>query len=440
MTTTLYKKTRTGKIQQWSIWTKEKGDSGFPEVWVEFGQVDGKKQSTYNVIKEGMNIGRSNETTPIIQANLEMERNIKVQLEEGYKITVEETQTTQTVDFAQRFLKNLCFYKPKNSIDESKIEKLEKAKRLINTVKRDGMMHIVRKTEQFGVEIYSRRMDLVTDKYPHLSKALESLPNDTILLGEIILDINGKDNFNSVSRICRSDTEKALERQKEFGNVSYYIFDVAFLNGTNCLQDTTYDKRLNSIIFLTTKINNKYIKAVERINKPHDEALAEVKSRKLEGLVVWDADGIMKDGEGFTFNGKAYRPNVLWKSKPKYEDDFIVRFDPDNGIGDYGNGKNKNKIKNVQIYQLDHDGKEIDLGKCGGGLTDDQRDFYTDSKKFPRVWKIEYDSIQPNTGALRFPVFNDDRTLIGDKEIGECLMSDTIKQAREQEVEEDESE
>jgi hypothetical protein len=146
----------------------------------------------------------------------------------------------------------------------------------------------------------------------------------------------------------------------------------------------------------------------------------------------------MQSGEDFTFNGKAYRPNILWKSKPKYEDDFIVRFDPDNGIGDYGNGKNKSKIKNVQIYQLDKNGKEVCLGKCGGGLSDEQRDFYTNTKLFPRVWRIEYDSVQPGTGALRFPVFNSDRTLSGDKSIDECYMSDSIKQAREQDNEEEE--
>ena len=44
---------------------------------------------------------------------------------------------------------------------------------------------------------------------------------------------------------------------------------------------------------------------------------------------------------------------------------------------------------------------------------------------------IKYDLIQPKTGALRFPRFDVDRTLIGDKEISECLLSDEIKLARQ---------
>lgn len=438
MKTTLYQKTRTGKIQQWSIWVEAKGDSGFPEVWVEYGQVGGKLSNTFDVIKTGVNIGKANETTPVEQARLEMERAITKQREEGYSNTIDEAEREQTIDFDKPLPKNLCLYKPKNSIEENKVAKLEKANKLIKTVKRDGMMHVVRNTKEFGAEIYTRRMDIATLGYPHLESAFNTLPNNTILLGEIILNINGKDNFNGVSQICRSDAEEAIRKQQTLGKVSYYVFDVAFHKGTNCLTTMPYKNRLALLDELVEDMNSDYVIAVERIDKPHNEALEEVKKRKLEGLVLWDADGIMASDEAFTFNGKAYRPNMLWKSKPKYEDDFIVRWNPKQEIGDYGNGKNKNKIKNVFLFQLDADGKEVYLGKCGGGLTDAQRDFYTDVDKFPRVWKVEYDSIQPNTGSLRFPVFKDDRTLIGDKSLDECMMSDAIKQAREQESENDE--
>lgn len=150
----------------------------------------------------------------------------------------------------------------------------------------------------------------------------------------------------------------------------------------------------------------------------------------MEGLVIYDRDGIMDPEDAFTFTGKANKPNVLWKSKPKYEDDFIVRYDPNIGIGDYGKGKLNGKLGKVFIYQL-QDGKEIFLGRCGGGLSEKQRDFYNDPKLFPRVWAIEYDSIQLKTGSPRFPVFNRDRTIDNDKVIEECLISDTILNARQ---------
>lgn len=426
MKTTLYQRTRTGKVQQWTIWVEPKGNSGHPEVWIEHGQVDGKKQLTHDIISEGVNIGKANETTPLQQATLTMGRKITKQKEKGYSEKIVEKKVSLSIPFP----KELCFYKPKNSIDDKKIAKLEASGDAVFTVKRDGMMHIVGRND-YKTEIYSRRMDEVSDKYPHLMKAFHNLPYNTILLGEMVLIKDDADDFNSVSRICRSDPDKAIERQDELGKLQYYIFDVAQHEGENLLTTRTYKDRLKIIHDIVNKLNSEYVLASEVINKPHKDALKEIQDRGLEGLVVWDAKGKMKDNEAYTMNGKAYRPNVLWKSKPKYEDDFIVRFDPENNIGEYGSGKNYGKVKSVHLYQLDESGQEVFLAKCGGGLSDEQRAFYTKTN-YPRVWRVEYDSIQPKTGSLRFPVFNADRTLIGDKTLEECLMSDAIKQARQE--------
>ena len=436
--TTLYKAARTGKIQQWTIWVEEAGDSGFPEVWIEHGQVKGKKQVTFDIIKEGVNIGKANETTALEQARLTLERKVTKQKEEGYFDTVDEAEEKQDISFDEPFPKQLCFYKPKNSIDDKKLVKLEKAGRAMYSEKEDGMMYVVRKSKKFGVEIYSRRMELETDKFPHLIEPFEKLADGVILLGEMTLPNydNHMKAFKDVSKICRSDTEKALNRQKEFGKVAYKIFDLAFYNHTNWLTSENYKSRYVQAELLAVMCDSEYIKTVKMLDMTHAEAMQYVKDNGIEGMVVWDAKGVMEDGAAYTFNGKAYRPNVLWKSKPKYEDDFIVRFDPANGIGEYGKGKNNGKIKSAFVYQL-QDGEEIHLGKCGGGLSDEQRDLYTDLSLYPRVWRVEYDAIQPKTGSLRYPVFNADRTLIGDKTMEECVMSDAIKQARNEENEDE---
>jgi hypothetical protein len=443
METILYKQTRTGKIQEWKIWVKDKGNSAYPEVWVSHGIVDGKKQQTYDIIDKGVNIGKANETSPLEQAKLTAERKITKQIEEGYKYTIEEAEVQQSIDFDKRFPKELCFYKPKNSIDQKKIDKLEKASRLIITKKEDGQMYIVRKSKLFGVEIYSRRMDLETEKFPHLVPLFNKLPYGTVLLGEMVL--TGYNNhiiaYKNVSKICRSDPEEAIRKQDMLGKTSYRIFDIAFFNYENWLTSKNYEKRYNKAVELAKQCkfeSNNYIKAVKKFDVNHTEAMQYAINNKAEGLVLWDSFDTMKDNDWATFNGKAYRPNVVWKSKPKHEDDFIVRFDPDNKIGDYGKGKNKNKLGKVFVYQLDENGREIYLGKCGGGLSDKQREFYTDSTKFPRVWRIEFDTAQPGTGALRYPVFGVDRTLNNDKDMHECLIGEVIKLAREEESEKDE--
>ena len=430
--TTLYQRTKLNKVQQWSIWAINEGESGFPEVHISFGYTDGKQQTTFDVIKEGVNIGKSNETTAVQQAQLEMERKITKQKEEGYVEDIDDTNKSTNMDWDKPFPKEMCFYKPKSSIEDDKLTKLENKGKAIYSVKRDGLMNIIRSSD-LGIEIYSRRMDNVSDKFPHLISAFKSLPKKTILLGEVIFDKAGKDDFKTCCSICRSDADEAIRKQEELGKVKYYAFDIAFHEGKNLLTTITFKARREIMLRLIKKINSEYVVASEVIEKNHYDALEEVATKRgLEGLVIWDADGIMAENEAFSMAGKPRRPNMLWKLKKKMETDVIVKWAP-NDIGDYGNGKLKGLFGNGFMYQL-HDGKEVFLGKIGGGLSEKQREFYTDTKLFPRCWCIEFDSPQ-SSGKLRFPVFKLDRTTAGDKDIDECELDDRIFVAMEDDEE-----
>lgn len=75
---TLYKRTTTGAVQSWTIHVE--GD----HYWTVSGQVDGKKVTNSPVTCEAKNIGRSNETSPEEQAQLEARAKWKKKSEEGY--------------------------------------------------------------------------------------------------------------------------------------------------------------------------------------------------------------------------------------------------------------------------------------------------------------------------------------------------------------------
>lgn len=75
---TLYKLTSTGAIQMWSI-----GVEGNVIV-TDFGQKDGKIQHAEETIKDGKNIGRSNETTPAEQALAEATSKWEGKVKKGY--------------------------------------------------------------------------------------------------------------------------------------------------------------------------------------------------------------------------------------------------------------------------------------------------------------------------------------------------------------------
>lgn len=75
---TLYKKTSTGATQMWSIGVDAN------TIIVNFGQVDGKIQTTEEVIKDGKNVGRANETTPEQQALAEATSKWEGKIKKGY--------------------------------------------------------------------------------------------------------------------------------------------------------------------------------------------------------------------------------------------------------------------------------------------------------------------------------------------------------------------
>src|SRR5689334_16299941 len=92
---TLYKKTSSGAIQMWTISVDyhlggEKGESAL--IQTVFGQVDGKKQIANDVVLEGKNIGKANETTAFEQAISEAKSQWERKKKKGYVESIEDAE------------------------------------------------------------------------------------------------------------------------------------------------------------------------------------------------------------------------------------------------------------------------------------------------------------------------------------------------------------
>ena len=101
---TLYGVDKTLEVKVWSVWTQ--GDT----VFVEWGKLDGKKQTKTTVCKP-KNVGRSNETTPEQQAILEAQSKWNKQYDKFYRETIEEAKAllTEGVMLAQDYSKKPHF-------------------------------------------------------------------------------------------------------------------------------------------------------------------------------------------------------------------------------------------------------------------------------------------------------------------------------------------
>ena len=86
--TTLYKTTKTGAVQQWSI------EVSGPTFTCIYGQVGGKLQSQQTICRS-VNIGKSNETTPEQQAQLESAALIAKKIKSGYSYNKSAPVTVQ---------------------------------------------------------------------------------------------------------------------------------------------------------------------------------------------------------------------------------------------------------------------------------------------------------------------------------------------------------
>jgi ATP-dependent DNA ligase len=301
-------------------------------------------------------------------------------------------------------------------------------------------------------------MDLVTERFPHVVASLNKLklPNGSILLGEMtLLKDNGRDDFKGTSRICRSDPDLALayqglgpfskghDSQVVLGKISYYVFDIAFLNGADGVREKEVHKRLRVLRDAFSGLDPDLSPNATGQGMSIREMMAESKRRErmlrvhhiaplkifhaspetdieiarklgIEGFVVLDADAIYGD-KGYSFDGKAQRPEGIWKRKPKCEDEFIV-------VDVYeGTGKNMGRLGGFYLEQIHPDtNKRIDCGKCGGGFTDEQRDELWGKSLVNTTVKVEFDSRQPakdGSYALRFPVFKG----FADKKPEECV-------------------
>jgi ATP-dependent DNA ligase len=449
---------RNGKDQIWTIEIDSKDSSVYITRW---GILNGKFQETRDRPGSCGVKGHSDFQTPSMYAIFCMDREIRKKIEKGYIEYINGKPILKhkdMIDFTKLLPKRLTFYKPKKKISDKALKKMEEKKRIVWTLKRDGMMHIIVKRND-NIEIYSRRMDLVTEKFPHIIKSIKKLklPNNTIMLGEMcLLNKNGNDNFKGVSSICRSDVELSLAYQglanfpkrkknkKILGLISYYVFDIPFYNGKDFIFGTNVRERFILIRNVFRKLDNR-LRIKTGLDSNYKEMIYEntlrdnllqkfkigpvklyktttsddielAKKIKAEGFVAVDVDACYGD-KGYSFDGKSGRPDGCWKRKPIFEDEFIIT-----GLYE-GSGKNMGRLGGFTIKQIHpKTGKFINCGRCGGGFSDNQRiEFWKEGNKLiGKTIKIEFDSRQlPKDGvySLRFPIF------IGyaDKEPEECI-------------------
>jgi len=289
----LYKLTSIGKIQEWEISTEEN------TIVVTQGQVDGKKQVYRETIKEGKNIGRSNETTPKEQAEAESKSKWDKKHNKDYHINIEDCKQKTKVA-------NLGGYLPMLAQSHNKHATKHLKYPCYVQPKLDGLRCIATKTEE-GVKLWFRSGKEITTMN-HIVKALEPVMEEgDILDGELYA--HGED-FNSFTGAIRANKNLNPETTEK---IQYCIYDIPRISSLD--ENDHYYNRLG--VFKERIINDPIVSIKTLTVHNFEEAMYHYKTFIEEGY-----EGIMFRNTDMPYEQK--RSYNLLKYKEFIDDEFII--------------------------------------------------------------------------------------------------------------------
>jgi DNA ligase-1 len=361
---TLYKRTSTGAIQNWRI--SVDGN----KIITKYGQLDGKQQSTEDVIKEGKNIGKANETTPAEQALSEAESKWEGKIKKGY---------VEDVDRAEGGEKDIdggydCILAHKFKDHSHKIKYPAYVQPKLNGHR---CLAII---EDGKCTLWSRTRKPITSM-PHIVKELEGVyTRGSYKLDGELYNHSYKDNFEALASLIRQEVPA-----DNCTDVEYHVYDQNV--------DEGFGERIQQLrdklhCYEKAKGLLKYIVKVDTVlvNNEDDLLNAFTAYRKLgyEGAMARNEDGL--------YVGK--RSYDLQKIKEFYDAEFKIT-----GIEE-GRGKLTGHVG--AFICLTEDGKQFKAKMRGD--QDRLRDFF----ECHSLWKgkiltVKYQNMSSD-GIPIFPV------------------------------------
>jgi len=232
----LYKKTSTGKIQEWFIHVDEKPDGYL--IVTDRGQHGGKINSDGGkFITEGRNLGKANETTPEEQATSEAESKWNKKKDEGYFETIEEAEN-----------------------------ELVLLPMLAHSYEKRGHSMVwpcVGQPKLDGTRTLGKNNLLITRKgkpYPtlnHIKDAIKDVPSNIVLDGELYShDLP----FETIVGLVKRETAKPGD-DENLKKIFLNVYDCIILDNL----DATFAERYEVLRGLVKEIGSPYVVIVENV-------------------------------------------------------------------------------------------------------------------------------------------------------------------------------
>ena len=151
-------------------------------------------------------------------------------------------------------------------------------------VKLDGYRAIGVKTSREAV-IYSRNGKNFNNRYPHLAKALDELPADTVVDGEVVaLNDSGRPDFHALQHFKASASR-----------IHYFVFDLLVLQGRD-LTNMPLTKR-RELMKSVLKLLSQGIRVSEQFEIAGEKMLSAVRKQGLEGVIAKRKSSLYEAGK-----------------------------------------------------------------------------------------------------------------------------------------------
>jgi DNA ligase D-like protein (predicted ligase) len=132
--------------------------------------------------------------------------------------------------------------------------------------------------------LYSRRQNVLNSQFPYIASALEGLPDETVIDGEVVaLTSDGRPSFNLLQNYRSAES-----------HIIYYVFDVMTLKGRDLTQLPLSERREVLHSFLQA---NEHVGISVAVEKTAQEMLALVREQGIEGIVAKRTDSIYQGGK-----------------------------------------------------------------------------------------------------------------------------------------------
>ena len=208
----LYKKTSTGAIQQWEIlvttWT-----TGAIAIVTRYGQIGGKIQETSDVISEGKNVGKKNETSPLQQAQAEAQSQWEKKKKKGYVESIKDAEGDKVDALITGGIEPMLAHKFAEQGHKIKFPCYVQPKL-------DGI-RCVAIVKDGACTLWSRTRKPIRS-CPHIVQELEAaFENKDVVLDGELYNSDFKDNFEHIVHLVRQD-----KPDSQHTDVQYHIYDI----------------------------------------------------------------------------------------------------------------------------------------------------------------------------------------------------------------------